>query len=670
MLLLDELKHGDIMQGKKYNIAEIKIPDPSYKLSLETDGEFIKSVSKINFFIGENNTGKSRLLRILFSKDLVITSSKFNASELLKSIRDFSRQSEQYFEKRNLLNNNITGGVLELAKKISNETTYLSKADELHKNIVELLKKIESIKSDEKSSLHNVGFPIIGTELEKYINECFSQFINNNGVEFSKTFEYPDFKKIYIPILRGIRPFSIKSDKYDYSDYYRNRIISDYFPLSEFPKIDELEIFTGISTYMKVKEHLLGNLEMRKQIKDYEKYLSKNFFRDQEIALIPSEQPHNYLTIKIGKEKERPISKLGDGIQSIIIITLPLFLNKEKEVLLFIDEPEQYMHPGLQRKLLETLLNQKGFEHFQYFITTHSNHFLDLSMDFSDISIFSLQKEFDSEESDEKDPTFIIENLSAGDRAALDYLGVRNSSVFLSNCTIWVEGVTDRWYLRRYLDLYQKQNPSCNQFQEDYHFSFVEYSGNNITHWSFLDSEEKPMNVDRLCGRLFLIADRDNVRDDIVNRLIDANFDESSFEGDDKPKAKERRLANLKKILDDRFYQIKNKEIENILSPEVIKGVLDSYGESNIPDFNEDKYKDKNLGEFIDTLLGDNKKRQGSYRDNNTISAKTTFCKRALDCINEWDDLTKEAQELTEEIYSFISDHNPQRIKSSQDIES
>ena len=92
-----------------------------------------------------------------------------------------------------------------------------------------------------------------------------------------------------------------------------------------------------------------------------------------------------------------------------------------------------------------------------------------------------------------------------------NYLGVQNSSVFLSNCTIWVEGITDRHYVKHFLDLHKKENkddPDICDFNEDYHYSFVEYGGNNITHWSFLDKEETPINVEKLCGRLFLLADK------------------------------------------------------------------------------------------------------------------------------------------------------------------
>jgi predicted ATP-dependent endonuclease of OLD family len=158
----------------------------------------------------------------------------------------------------------------------------------------------------------------------------------------------------------------------------------------------------------------------------------------------------------------------------------------------FIEEPEKLLHPGLQRRLIETLMKQEGFENYQYFMTTHSNHFLDITLDFPEISIYTLTKKIDEGAHDEKDSKFLIENLKHGDTSVLELLGVRDSSVFLSNCTIWVEGITDRLYFRHYLNLYfdnLSKNNNSARFKEDFHYSFVKYSGGIIAHWSFLDNE-------------------------------------------------------------------------------------------------------------------------------------------------------------------------------------
>src|SRR5205807_682440 len=126
-------------------------------------------------------------------------------------------------------------------------------------------------------------------------------------------------------------------------------------------------------------------------------------------------------------------------------LTFPLFMNEGKNLLFFCEEPELCMHPGMQRAFLKLITSDK-FANHQYFLTTHSNHFLDLTQDFDNVSIYTVQKQIAVTDKKEKDATFHIQNVSNEDRRCLEFLGVRNSSVFLSNCTIWVEGITDRRY--------------------------------------------------------------------------------------------------------------------------------------------------------------------------------------------------------------------------------
>src|ERR1041384_4416314 len=102
------------------------------------------------------------------------------------------------------------------------------------------------------------------------------------------------------------------------------------------------------------------------------------------------------------------------------------------------------------------------------------------------MSIFTFRKRFDDSTHNEKQAEFEIENVSSGDTSCLELLGVRNSSVFLSNFTIWVEGITDRRYPAHYLKLHvdhlRGTDTSVKDFREDLHYSFVEYGGANITH--------------------------------------------------------------------------------------------------------------------------------------------------------------------------------------------
>jgi predicted ATP-dependent endonuclease of OLD family len=163
---------------------------------------------------------------------------------------------------------------------------------------------------------------------------------------------------------------------------------------------------------------------------------------------------------------------------------------------LFIEEPEMTMHPSIQRILIETLLAQ--FSDLQIFLTTHSNHFLDLTYDYpEDISIFSFENIDDGK--------FNISEVT-GKSKILDLLGIRNSSVFLANSVIWTEGVTDRMLLRKLIELVDWD------YKEDYHYTFAEYGGNNLENFDFLSLESaEKVNVESLTKTNFIVVDNDGV---------------------------------------------------------------------------------------------------------------------------------------------------------------
>lgn len=347
------------------------------------------------------------------------------------------------------------------------------------------------------------------------------------------------------------------------------------------------------------------------------------------------------LYIKQGNEREYPIYNIGDGIQQLIIITFPLFVYGDKDLLLFIDEPELCLHPGLQRQLIE-ILTMSQFGNCQVFLSTHSNHFLDLTLDIGNISAYRFRKILESSELRETEAKFVIENASSDDGNLLACIGVKSSSVFLAKCTIWVEGITDRLYLRKFLDIYQKHNKDKDSnfqvFTEDAHFAFVEYGGSNITHWSFLEEEKKPMNVARICSSLFLIADR----------------------GSDISGALSKRHKELSEKLPDRYYRLKSPEIENLLSPKIITGVvMRILGKAiQITPFAQSDYKELPLGNFIDGKI-DKKSTSKTFAGNyGRIRDKKQFCQKTIEFIGSIEDLSPEAIEISDKIYNFIKQQN------------
>jgi hypothetical protein len=596
-------------------------------------GRLLPNLSKVNILVGANNCGKSRLLRLLAGTEKLAFLPHFegDAQALFIQLEDLRETFKHEFTHILELSDIDAPGLTKLLqqgdpiKYVQEEQGFTSSFIRALKVIPQQLHKDLTIKPGPNRRIGAMP------EASRRLTELAKQTEDRIQACIEKLNPNYKFTKIYIPILRGLRDFEFLSgDEKQRKDPYAHRTIRDYFTDPHSCP----EVWTGLTLYRGVQRLLLGNLDDREIIAEFQNFLSETFFDGQRIALIPK-LDNTVLDIKVGEEVERPVYQLGDGIQSLILLTFPLFRNRGKKLLVFCEEPEMYMHPGMQRAFLK-LLTSTEFPDYQYFLTTHSNHFLDLTLDFKDVSVYTFRKELEASDKKEKDAAFHIENVSSEDRCSLELLGVRNSSVFLSNCTIWVEGITDRRYFKHYLRLYQAHDPNRKPFREDWHYSFVEYGGSCITHWSFLDEGGDCIGVDRLCGKLFLIAD-----------------------GDPDTKWKPERHKKLEATLKDRFYRLKCKEVENLLSTTVLKAVLQQYGETSFKVFKQEDLQVARLGEFIEAAVIEGKRiRRGSYVDNGTVSDKVGFCDKAIRATKTFGDLSDEAKEIAKRLYDFIAASN------------
>lgn len=576
----------------------------------------LDGLSKVNILIGPNNSGKSHFARTVYStEDFDFRHDKVPLQLLNRLIEDLSQKIQSYFERHQI----IEFGNIKNVREYIRPVPFLSATSDLE---LDVLNKVHTLR-DQPSTMaggQGLSFEEIRAELTRYATDFLSELPKIPRTEDLRR-DHLRIQRIYIPLLRGLRGFGSIND-----DQYFNRTVKDYFE-NKSEKFRST-IYTGLNLYAEVTKLLLGPKKDRDRIRDFEGFLSNNFFFEKDVSLIPR-QNEDVLHVRIGSQ-ELPIHQLGDGIQSVICLTYPLFFNRGSNALFIIEEPEHGLHPGLQRIFLETIL-KPDFDSFQYFLTTHSNHFLDLTLDVDKISIFTFRREDNAEE-----PSFTIENVSNDDKRTLDLLGVRNSSVFLTNCTIWVEGITDRMYLKKYLDLYQ--STQAVEFKEDVHFSFVEYGGSNVTHWSFLDEENQKSGIDveKLCGKLLLVTDRDS--------------------------NKNNRHQKLKLALNERFCCLESREIENVLHPSIIEKVILSY-EKRIDgqeppkfEFDHSVYKDVLLGEFINNNVAGLKRSYAA--DSGTIKDKVNFARKAVLEMNSLTDLTAEAKDLVSKIYSFIRSNN------------
>jgi AAA15 family ATPase/GTPase len=605
----------------------------------ETDNA-LANLSKINIFIGANNSGKSRLMRTLFT------------NETFKYLR-LGVRSDELIENLKNFHHAVIGGM----------KTYISSDAE---SIPELLKEKGYLNKNGETGLEKwfipngsfFNFNVLKMDKSVTAIQSTTSYINsfdyyqshciNSRNELKE--ENTPFFKTYIPILRGLRPIhSSSSDHVSFSKQndYVHRTMFDYFKAEK--EANKLSISTGLDFYDQLNRLKNGDPDKRDLVKDFEAFLGETFFQNKTIVITPHIDK-DVVTFMIDEGKERPIYDLGDGIQAIILLTYPLFFNKGKEMIFFFEEPEIYLHPGFQRIFIDTLLS-KRFESFQYFFTTHSHHFLDITLDHNNISIYNFRQQKSSVDK------FDIENVQSGDISLLEELGVRNASVFLSNCTIWVEGITDRIYIRKYLEMLMDTKGSS--FREDYHYSFVEYGGNNITHWSFLDDDDANhanINVDRICKRIFVVTDQDGAGEVKDGGRVDKE-------------KKQKRQKQLKaKLGDSNYHCLDCREIENALAPHILKQVIETWRDKRLKEnkpityignWSYEQYQHKELGRFIEkNLSDDSKKMLKTISDGGTINDKPECAKTAVNAIKSFDDLSEPAKNLTKQIYAFIKKSN------------
>ncbi len=603
----------------------------------EVQNDQLLEIKRLNFFIGKNNAGKSRFLRTLFMSNY--PSGFYNFPELVKNL--------------NILKIRLP--------ELEVEFGYTSSFSNIKNNYQDLIKDLEQGKTSQLIFLNSS----IKSTLERdskianlFMDYNFFEIIDEQVSKISEVF----LNQFYIPILRGMRPVTDLQNKQPYIE----RAQKDYF--IDTKKFNAKNIITGECLYHELKIHLLGEPEQREIIKSYEEKLSQYFFDNEPVSLIPKHD-QDVVNIKIGNDAQRPIFELGDGLQQAIILTYEAFIKSkdnegnEQTHAFFIEEPELHMHAGMVRQLMNFYLNETP--HY-YFVTTHSNHLLDMADESDQVMIQKFVKQ--PKDDDQSKFDFKIYRCDR-DRDLLASLGVRPSSVYLANCTIWVEGITDRLYITKYMEKYLAELEKSNKelykkyrrFMPNYHYTFVEYAGTNLVHWCFSDDyadqlEDKGLSAKAVASEMLLIAD-----------------------GDIQGKADRVQILR-KELKTDNYLILECKETENTLPKNSIVRVAiqrfnrmkfktkDSYDISlinNITDENYFDHKEVGIGKLLDIKLKkpSSKTKQTLFADGTgvgTIKYKLDFWREIIKNFDEnpdWE-LTPKAKQLCERIYKHIEKCN------------
>lgn len=225
------------------------------------------------------------------------------------------------------------------------------------------------------------------------------------------------------------------------------------------------------------------------------------------VQRIPTENSSKWEIYLTENGNRFALSKMGSGLKTIIMVLLNLIVLKKEcdnKCIFLFEELENNLHPALQRKLFEYIYDCAYNENLTIFLTTHSHVAINTFFDKECASIYHVEK------NNNVSTIHKVENYI--DKVnILDDLDIRASDLFQSNGIIWVEGPSDRVYIKKWIELRNKD------IIENKHYQFAYYGGRLLSHYTAEMQSENLISVLLTNRNSAIIMDSDKIseKDDI-----------------------------------------------------------------------------------------------------------------------------------------------------------
>lgn len=396
-----------------------------YKVFSNKQHVEVENISPVNVIIGKNNSGKTSLLDIM--ETVFDSKSKLRIGFDIEDI-----QIDLPFD-GNMVNN-VFSSISRIGRWDKTSLTNYT-ADKIFPFRIKIGDNVEIV----DKSFQDLG---------GYINGI------NNTVKSRKS----NYRFRKITAERNIRP-EIEGDLFLQSNGDgASNLIATFLNDSNFDEsLIEVDFLNALNQIMK-PESEFENIRVQ-QVTYNKQRLWEVFFQEKGL-------------------KRVPLSKMGSGLKTVVLVLLNLLIipnieeYKGKKIVYGFEELENNLHPALQRRLFEYIYDHTKKNNAIVFLTTHSHIAINTFFDKTDTSIYHVIKNNDSAKI--KRIESYIDKVEI-----LDDLDVKASDILQSNGVIWVEGPSDRIYIKKWLELF-----TLNEYEEGKHYQFLYYGGKLLAQYS------------------------------------------------------------------------------------------------------------------------------------------------------------------------------------------
>jgi hypothetical protein len=479
----------------------------------------INSISNINVFIGRNNSGKSSCLDII--ENLTNVESLSHNAFLNNGLEIEIGHNLSDSEIRRVFRNDTFGGGIS------------GNHYEFGKNFIgKELRFLVGIKSNDSydgSKLAKFEYTPITDDLQFHHN------YNNYWAGFAKlnVNEFTSYKFRRLDAERNIVAEQESDDEsLSAIGVGASNLIRKFLNYSEYDEsLIEVELLNALNKIVYPDTEYSA---IRVQQVDYSEKLSWEIFLQE-------------------GEQRYALSKMGSGLKTVILVLLNLHvipLTKEykgKKIIYAFEELENNLHPALQRRLFEYLYDFSVRHDAVIFITTHSHIAINAFCEKEFAQIYHVIKQSGISKL-LKIEDFITKS------SLLNDLDVKASDLLQANGIIWVEGPSDRVYIKRWLEVFGE-----NKFEEGRDYQFLYYGGRLLSHYS---------------------ANQEKEQQDLINVLLTNRNAAIVIDSDKKSRnasineTKKRVMSEFDRY--NAYYWItKGKEIENYVAYEAIEKAYD-----------------------------------------------------------------------------------------------